>query len=467
VLALAQFMVFLDETVVNVALPSIKGDLGFSQSGLAWVVSAYILVFGGLLLAGGRIADLLGRRRIFLIGTAAFGSASLLGGLATSQGTLLGARVLQGVGAALATPAALSLVASLFPAGAQRVKALGIWGALAGLGFTAGMLLGGTLTEAASWRWVFFINVPVAGAALGAVPRLVRESRAVGPRGFDLAGGLTLTAALTALVYALVRAPANGWRSPLTEGILAGAALLLGAFALIERRTGTPLAPRGLLHRRATLVPSLLQMLLGAAGISALFLLTLYIQQVLGYSPLQAGLAYLPLAAGVASTTAVANHLLPRLGPRPLAAVGLFTIAAGLARLGHVPVAGDYATDVLPSLLVIGLGAGLSFSSITAAALGRVGDAASGLVSGLLSASGQIGGALGVAVLVSVMSERASGLLGAGTGPLAAQVAGLRLAFLVGSGIALAGSLVAAFALESRKAGELGRTRAALKETPA
>jgi EmrB/QacA subfamily drug resistance transporter len=451
VLAAAQFMVFLDETVVNVALPSIKDDLGFSQATLAWVVSAYIVVFGGLVLLGGRAADLFGRRRMFLAGTALFGAASLLDGLAPSQEMLLGARALQGVGAAIATPAALALVTALFPAGAERAKALGIWGALSGLGFAIGILLGGAITEVASWRWVFLINVPVALATLAAVPRLVAESRVTGRRDFDLGGAVAVTAGMTTLVYAVVKAPEYGWRSLETHGLLGAALVLLGAFAIIERRSPSPLIPAGFLHRRSALVPNVLQLLLGVSAISTLFLLTLYIQQVLGYTPLQAGVAYLPLAGAVASATALANRLVGRLGPRPLAIAGLAIAAVGMTLMGRAPVGGEYAMDVLPAMIVVGLGAGLSFVSITTAALARVDDEASGIASGLLSTSVQIGGALGVAALVAVASERSSDLIASGSAPLAAQVGGLQLAFLLAAAVSLAASIIATFALPRAK----------------
>jgi EmrB/QacA subfamily drug resistance transporter len=429
-----------------VALPSIKLSLGFSQATLAWVVSAYIVVFGGLVLLGGRLADLFGRRRVFLIGTAVFGLASLLDGLAQSQETLIGARVLQGVGAALATPAALALVTALFRVQAERVKALAIWGALSGLGFAIGILLGGAITEAASWRWVFLVNVPVAAVALLVIPRLVAESRVNGRRGFDLAGAATVTIGLSTLVYALVKAPSYGWSS-LTTHLLFGAAIaLLGAFAAIERRAAAPLIPAGLLHRRTTLVPNLLQLIFGMSGIASLFLLTLYTQQVLRYTPLQAGAAYLPLAAGVASATGVANKIIARVGPRPLAVTGLATAAAGMLGLGHAPAAADYWTQVLPAMMVVGFGAGLSFVSITTGALASVDDSAAGIASGLLSTTVQIGGAIGVAVLAGVVvTQRASALLAGGSTPTAGEVGGLQPAFFIAAAVALTASLIALF----------------------
>jgi EmrB/QacA subfamily drug resistance transporter len=455
-LAVAQFMVFLDETVVNVALPSIKTDLGFSQATLAWVVSAYIVVFGGLVLLGGRVADLLGRRRVFLIGTATFGVASLLDGLAPSQGTLIGARVLQGVGAALATPAALALVTSLFSDRSERMKALTVWGALSGLGFAVGILLGGVITDVASWRWVFLINVPVALASLMVVPRLVADSRiAADRRRFDLGGAVTVTGGMTLLVYTVVKAPSYGWGSSTTLALFAGAVGLLAAFAVIERRGVSPLIPDGYLRQRAAVVPNALQLLLGVAAISTLFLLTLYIQQVLGYTPLEAGLAYLPLAGAIVTATVLANRLVVRVGSRPLAAAGLSVAAAGMLLMGHAPAQGDYATDVLPAMVVLGLGAGLSFVSITTAALGGVDDAAAGLASGLLSTSVQLGGAVGISALAALASQRASDLVKAGAVEPNALVGGLQLAFLVAAGLALAGSLLAAVAV-GRDIGEEG-----------
>jgi EmrB/QacA subfamily drug resistance transporter len=466
VLAAAQFMVFLDETVVNVALPSIKLDLGFSQGDLAWVVSAYIVVFGGLVLLGGRAADLVGRRRMFLAGTAVFGAASLLDGLAPSQGVLLGARALQGVGAALATPAALALVTALFPAGTERAKALGVWGALSGLGFAIGILLGGAITEVASWRWVFLINVPVALATLAVVPRIIDESRARVRRGFDLGGAATVTAGMTTLVYTVVNAPDYGWRSVETHALLGAGLVLLGAFAIIERRSSSPLIPAGFLRRRSALVPNALQLLLGVSAISTLFLLTLYTQQVLGYTPLQAGVAYLPLAAGVASATAVANRLVAPVGPRPLAVAGLAVGAAGMVLLGRAPVAGEYLADVLPAMIVVGLGAGLSFVSITTAALASADEESSGLASGLLSTTVQLGGALGVAALVAIASQRSSDMLASGSAPLVAQVGGLQLAFWIAAAVSAAASIVATFALPRANGDTVGGGRGAPELSP-
>ena len=447
VLAVAQFMIFLDETVVNVALPSIKTSLGFSEPSLAWVINAYVLLFGGLILLGGRAADLAGRRKMFLIGTAIFGLASLADGLATSQGMLIGARALQGLGAALATPAALALVTGLFPAGAQRAKALTMWGALSGLGFAVGVLLGGVITQAASWRWVFFINVPIAAAGLVVVPRLVAESRNPGRPGFDLAGAVTITAGMSALVYTLLEGARYGWTSATTLGLFAAAAALLGAFALIESRVTVPLVPRGFVHRRATLAPTISVWLLTVSAFSSFFMLTLYLQQVLRYTPLQAGLGYIPMAAAVVGASAAASKLVPCFGPRPLVAGGLALVGAGLVLLGHAPADGTYLANVLPGLVLIGFGAGFSFVSINTAALARVEETIAGLASGLLSSAAQLGGAVGLAVIVALATARGSSLLRSGATAVAAQAGGLRLGFLLAAGVALGASLVAAIAL--------------------
>jgi EmrB/QacA subfamily drug resistance transporter len=453
VLAVAQFMVFIDETVVNVALPSIKASLGFSQPSLAWVINAYVLLFGGLILLGGRAADLAGRRRIFLAGTAIFGAASLLDGLAASQGMLIGARALQGLGAALATPAALSLVTSLFPAGPTRAKALTMWGALSGLGFAAGVLLGGVITQAASWRWVFFVNVPIALASLVVVPRLVAESRNSGRPGFDLAGAITITAGMSVLVYTLLDGARYGWTSATTIGLFAAAAVLLGVFAIIESRAAVPLVPRGFVHRRATLVPNISVWLLTVAAFSSFFMLTLYLQQVLGYTPLRAGLGYIPLAAAVVAASAAASRLVPRFGPRPLVVTGLALVGAGLVLLGHVPAGATYTVNILPGLILIGFGAGFSFVSINTAALARVEETVAGLASGLLSSAAQLGGAVGLAVIVALATARGSSLLRSGATAAAAQAGGLRLGFLIAAGVALGASLIAAIALPRQDTG--------------
>jgi EmrB/QacA subfamily drug resistance transporter len=452
VLAAAQFMVFLDESIVNVALPSIKDDLGYSQAGLAWVVNAYILAFGGLVLLGGRLADVLGRRRVFLAGLALFGASSLVDGLAPTTGVLDGARAAQGVGAAMATPAALALVTQLFSDRDERTKALGIWGALSGLGFAIGILLGGLLTEATSWRAVFLINIPVAAATIAVVPRLVADSRPSARGALDARSALTVTTALFALVFALLNVSDYGWDSPAIHAGLGLATILLVGFVVTERRTAAPLVPPGFLRRRTNLVPNTLQFLLGASLPAAFFLLTLYLQQVLGYSPVRAGLAYLPLAAGVASATGVANALVGQIGPRSLAATGLGTAAAGLAVLSQADVSSSYTIAVLPGLLLVGFGAGLSFVAITTAGLARIDDTEAGLASGLLSTSVQIGLSLGLAALVAISTARTSNLAASGASPIAAEVGGIQLGFLIAAAIALAASVTAMAMLRDRPA---------------
>jgi EmrB/QacA subfamily drug resistance transporter len=452
VLAAAQFMVFLDETVVNVALPSIKADLGFTQPTLAWVINAYMLAFGGLLLLGGRIADLYGRRCVFLAGTAVFGLASLLDGLALSPAQLVAARGLQGVGAALATPAALALITSLFPPGAERARALSIWAALSGLGFAVGILLGGIITDLASWRWVFLINVPIAVASLGTVPRFITESRSTARPRFDAPGAITLTAGMSTLVYAFLNAASVGWGAAQTHLLLALALTMLAAFGVIESRGTAPLIPLGILRNRRTLVPNTVQFLLGGSLISSFFLLTLYLQQVLRYTPLQAGISYLPLAAGVATATALANRWVPTHGPRRLAAAGLILAAVGLLVLAHAPAQGSYPLNVLPALVLLGFGAGLSFVSITNAALATVDETVAGLASALLSTAVMLGGSLGLAVLTTVSTARQNSLRDTRATQLMAQVGGLNLAFAGAAAGALIAALIAAAALNRNRA---------------
>jgi MFS family permease len=322
-----------------------------------------------------------------------------------------------------------------------------MWGALSGLGFAVGVLLGGVITQAASWRWVFFINIPIAAAGLVAVPRLVAESRNPGRPGFDLPGAITITAGMTVLVYTLLQGARYGWTSAVTLGLFATATALLGTFAVIESRAAVPLVPAGFVHRRATWAPTISIWLLTVSAFSSFFMLTLYLQQVLGYTPLQAGLGYLPLAAAVVAASAAASKLVPRFGPRPLVIAGLALAGAGLVALGHAPADGTYLASVLPGLVLIGFGAGFSFVSINTAALARVEDTAAGLASGLLSSAAQLGGAVGLAVIVALATARGTSLLRSGATAVAAQAGGLRLGFLLAAGVALAASLIAVIAL--------------------
>jgi EmrB/QacA subfamily drug resistance transporter len=439
-LAVAQFMVFLDETVVNVALPSIKTSLDFTQTGLAWVLDAYILIFGGFLLVGGRMADVFGRRRIFALGVAVFGVASLADGLAQSQALLVVARGFQGLGAALSTPAALALVSGLFPSGRRRAQALSIWGALSGIGFVAGVLLGGVITDLASWRWVFLINVPVALAAVVVIPHLVRESRPTRRAPLDLTAAAAVTLSVLALVYALLGVERAGFLSVRTLGLLAVSGLAFGLFVVAERRSETPLIPAALRRATTMITADAQQAILGASLISSFFLLTLYMQQALDYSPLRTGLAYIPLALGVLAGSGLASHLLPDLGAARVASVGLAVSAIGLLWLAQLDDDTTYARGLLPGLLLIAVGAGLAFVSLATAALEDADDEQAGVASGLLNSSAQIGGAVGVAAMTTVAAATTADRIAAGASPLASLVDGFSRAFLLASIVAMLGA---------------------------
>jgi EmrB/QacA subfamily drug resistance transporter len=440
-LAAAQFMVFLDETVVNVALPSIKTALGYSQSGLAWVVDAYILVFGGLLLVGGRGADLFGRRRVFFTGMAIFAAASLLDGLAQDRAMLIAARGLQGLGAALSTPAALALVSGLFRDPRERARALGLWGGLSGLGFVAGVLLGGVITDLASWRWVFLINVPIALAALVVLAHVLVDVRPKERPPLDLLAAALATGGVLALVYALLGTDRHGWLSGRTLALLGAAALLVLAFIQVERRRDVPLVPVRLRRERSMLTADVLQAILAGSLISSFFLLTLYIQQALGYSPLRTGLAYLPMAVMLVAGSGLASHLIPTAGATRVASIGLLVSAGGLVFLSEVDAGGTYVSGLLPGLLLIALGAGLSFVSLATAALEPVSEDAAGVASGMLNSSAMLGGAIGLAALTAIATRRASSLAAAGVSPIVAEVKGFDRAFLIATGVAAAGAV--------------------------
>ena len=442
----AFFMVLLDGTIVLVALPSIGADLGFSEHGLQWVLSAYALSFGGLLLLGGRAADLLGRRRVFMTGVLFFTAASLMCGLAWSPAALLAARVIQGVGAAIMTPTALSIISTTFPGGPERNKALGIWGALGGVGATAAWLIGGPLVDGPGWEWIFFINIPLGLAALALSPVLLRESRAeLTRRSYDPAGALTITGALVLLVYAVVEAPDVGWGGARTILLLAGSAVLLAAFALIEARHPAPLVPLRLLRSRTLVVPNLVMLLLGAVAVAMPFVLTLYAQQVLGYSALQFGVGSVVLAVAVTVGAIVAQASVLKVGFRPVAATGMALMGAGSLLLTQVSVGGSYFGDIFFGLLVVGPGIGLAFVTATVAALAGVAEHESGLASGLSNTTLQIGGALGVAIASTVAVSRSEHFLAAneGANQLVVLNEGLQSAFLAvvvlaGIGMALA-----------------------------
>ena len=435
VLCSAFFMVILDVAIVNVALPSIAADLDFSPRSLQWVVSAYALTFGGLLLLGGRAADVLGQRRTFAAGVAVFALASLLAGLAWSPSVLIAARALQGIGAASMTPAALSILMTTFAEGAERNKALGAWGAVGASGGTIGLLIGGALTQTVGWTWIFLLNVPIGATVLVLTPVLLeKRPPAAAKQRFDLAGASSVTAALSLLVYAVVDAPAAGWGSLQTVSLLAISALLLATFAVVERRAAAPLLPFRLFRVGVVLGSNVSSALFGAAIFGMFFVITLYLQRVLGYSPLEAGLAWLALSVPALLASAGGAALVTRIGPRLPLVTGLSIVTVGLWLLSRLPHDARYLDDVLPALAVSGLGVGLAFVTLSIGALEGVTEPDSGLASGLVNATQQIGGALGVAILSTV-----------------ALSAGFADALLVASAFAAAGGLFALWAVRARE----------------
>src|SRR5499426_1002067 len=413
----AFFMVILDAAIVTVALPSIEDELSFSPQGLQWVVSAYALTFAGLLLLGGRAADLLGRRRVFMVGVVLFTLASLLCGLAWSGQALIGARACQGVGAAVMTPTALSIITTTFEEGAERNKALGIWGALGGIGATTAWLIGGPIVDGLGWEWIFFINIPVGLAALALSPFLLRESRArLAKRSYDPAGALTITGALALLVYAIVEAPNKGWGDPQTIALLAGSAVLLAAFALIESRQRAPLVPLRIFRSRMIVGANAVMLVFGTLPYGLGFILTLYAQQVLGYSAIKFGLTSLVFPAMAAVGSVVGQSIVLRLGFRPVAALGMALMGGGALLLTQVSVGGSYFGDIFFGLLVFGPGVGLAFVTASIAALAGVSERESGLASGLSNTSFQVGAALGVAIVTTVAVSRTEDVMTTTTG---------------------------------------------------
>jgi EmrB/QacA subfamily drug resistance transporter len=406
----AQFMVILDVAIVNVALPSIKADLGFSQTNLQWVISAYAILFGGVLLLGGRLADLLGRRRLFVGGLALFAVSSLLCGLAWSEASLIAFRAVQGLGGALLAPAALSLLMTTFAEGRERNLALGIYGAASGSGAAAGVLLGGLLTSYLSWSWIFFINVPVGVAAIALTPMLLRESRAdLEHRHFDFAGAAAVTAGLMLLVYAMTRATSDGWGSATTLGLLAGAAALVLAFVAIELRSRHPLLPLRIFRSRNLSAANGAMAIVGGVAFSEFFLLTLYLQDVLHYSAVESGLAFLGFALTVVVISNVAQWVTGRLGVRPTLTTGLLVSAASVGLLARLPVHGSYFWDLFPAFVLGGAGMGLSFVPVTIASLTGVERADAGVASGLINTSRQIGGAIGLAAVSAIAAASTHG----------------------------------------------------------
>jgi EmrB/QacA subfamily drug resistance transporter len=434
VLCLGDLMIVLDVTIVGVALPSIREDLGFSEESLAWVVNAYLLTFGGFLLLGGRLGDLVGHRRMFLTGIALFTSASVACGLAGSQGVLVAARAVQGVGGAIVSAVALSLIITLFTEPAERAKAMGVFGFVASGGGSIGVLLGGVLTDTLDWHWIFLVNVPVGIAVFALTLALLPASRGRASGRLDVAGAVTVTAASMVAVYAIVNGNEVGWTSARTLGLLAVAATLLGVFAAIESRASAPLVPLGLFRLRNLAISNVIGVLWAAAMFAWFFLAALYLQLVLGYSPLQVGLAFLPgnVVMGVLSL-GLSAKLVMRFGIRAPLAAGLGTAAVGLLLFARAPVDGSFALDVLPGMILLGVGAGIAFNPVLLAAMGDVAPSEAGLASGVVNTSFMMGGALGLAVLASLAASRTDTLLASGEDAVAALNGGYRIAFLAGA----------------------------------
>jgi EmrB/QacA subfamily drug resistance transporter len=443
IICLAQFMVVLDATIVNVALPHIKLALGFSNTNLQWIINSYTLVFAGFLLLGGRAGDLLGRKRLFLVGLVIFTAASFLNGIAQSHGMLIGFRALQGFGAALISPAALSIISTTFAEGKERARALGVWAAIAIGGSAFGLVLGGWLTQSFSWRWIFFVNVPVGILAFLAALRIVPESKDEhAHKAYDIGGALTVTGGLMVLVYGLVTGHTHGWGSVWTVGSFVAAAVLLTAFVLIESRSEEPLVRLSIFRVRSLLTANL-AMFLAFSGMFAMFYFnTLYIQDVLGFGPLKAGLAFLPFTGGIMISAGFASGLAPRIGVRPIAIVGMLLTIGGLILFSRMPLHGAYASDVLPGMIIAALGMGAIFMPLTLMATTGLKDEDQGLASGLFNTSQQVGGALGLAILTTIAASQEHG------NPFAPEqlTHGGHYAFLGAAGL-VAGGLVVILAL--------------------
>jgi EmrB/QacA subfamily drug resistance transporter len=452
VVAVAQFMVILDASVVNVALPTIRVDLGFSEQSLSWILNAYTLIFGGFLLLGGRLADRLGRRRLFVAGIALFATASLICGVAQSEGMLLVARGLQGLGGALVSPAALSIILTTFAEGAERNRALAVWGAIAGAGGAIGLLLGGAIVEALGWRWVFFINVPIGAVVLVLAPRIVPESRAksIAGTGYDAGGAVTITLGTIALVFTLIKGNEWGWTSGRTLAGFAASALLLLTFVLIERRHEDPLIPLRIFTIRSVAAANATLLVVVAALFGMFFFCTLYLQQVLGYNALKTGIAYLPLSLSLILASVLASRLVDRVTPKPVLVAGLLVATGGYVLLARVTGHGDYASHVLPAMLVLGVGFGLSFVPITIAATTGVAAGDSGIASGLVNTTQQVGGSLGLAILSSVSASRIANAVDGGSPLPDALTHGFKGAFTVGAVFCAAGVVLAMTLLPGR-----------------
>ena len=450
-LCLVQFMDVLDAAILNIALPSIKRDLGFTQESLQWVVNGYILTYGGFLLLGGRVADLLGRRRVLITGLTVFAGSSLIGGLAQSSSLLIGARFAQGLGAAMLSPAALSTLTTTFRSDRDRHSALGVWAAVSGLGGAAGVLFGGLLTEGPGWRWVLFVNVPFSVLAfVGAFVLLTPERTRARLVNFDALGAFLVTGGMLLLVYALVKAPDVGWGTTRTIALLAGAAVLLVAFVVNELIVANPLIPLSILRIKGVAVADATQLVAVGGFVPMFFFLTLYMQTVLHYSPIQTGVAYLPLTAGFIVSSGIASQLFSRIGTKPVIVAGALIVAGGLYWLSRIPVDGSYVTDILPGLLVASFGLGGVFTGATNAANAGVGEDKAGLAAGLLNTGQQLGGALGLAILSALAITRTTSLLDAGHGVAQAATAGYQRALLAGACFVLAAGVIALVAPNTR-----------------
>jgi len=450
VLCLGSLMIVLDTTIVNVALPSIRQDLGFSETSLAWVVNAYLLTFGGFLLLGGRLGDLFGHRRLFLFGIALFTLASLACGLATTQHVLIAARAVQGLGGAIVSAVSLSLIMTMFTDAGDRAKAMGVFGFVAAGGGTVGVLLGGVLTDLLDWHWIFIVNLPVGVAVFGLCVVLLPSGRGQAQTHLDVAGAITVTAALMLAVYAIVNGNQTGWTSGQTIGLLAVSLALLGVFLVIEARVESPLMPLGLFKLRNVATSNVVGILWAAGMFAWFFLSALYLQLILGYSPLRVGLAYLPTNLIMAAfSLGLSAKLVMRYGVRIPLGVGLSLAGAGLVLFARAPVGGSYVTDVLPSMVLLGFGAGMSFNPLLLAAMNDVDPAESGLASGVVNTAFMMGGALGLAVLTSVAASHTSDLRASGEAHLEALVGGYHVAFLLGAVFAFAAAAIGATVLRA------------------
>jgi EmrB/QacA subfamily drug resistance transporter len=457
VLCAGMLMIVLDATIVNVALPSIQRDLGFSQSGLAWVVNAYLIPFGGLLLLAGRLGDLIGRKRIFVAGLVVFTAASLLCGASGSQGMLIVARLIQGVGGAMTSTVILGVIVTMFPGRREQARAIGVFSFTAAAGGSIGLLAGGVLTQAVNWHWIFFVNLPIGIVAVVLALRLIESDPGIGlSQGADVPGAILVTSALMLGVYTIVEATNYGWASAHTLGLGAVAALLLSAFFIRQATAANPLLPLDLFRSRNVSGANLVQVLMVAGMFGMFFLGALYLQRILGYDPMQIGLAFLPVAVAIGTLSfRLSAQLNTRFGPRTMLLIGLTLVTAGLALFARAPLQARYASDVLPSMVLLGVGGGLSFPAVMTLGMSGATASDSGLVSGLINTTAQVGGSLGLAVLATLATSRTDQLLAAGESTTSALLAGYHLAFGIGAGFVALAILVAAVVLRPEVAAGL------------